>query len=271
MFEKTTYTEQEFIEVVKTNYSIASCLMALGLKQYGGNYKTFHAKIKYLNLDITHFTGQGHLKGKTHNWSNPKPLNKILVKNSTYLTTSSLKKRILKEGLLEYKCSECGIKEWNNKKLSLQLDHINGINDDNRIENLRLLCPNCHSQTETYTGKNIKTTNYKYFCVQCKCEFKTKRKNNKYCSSECRDTHKYKPKCKCVVCDSEFIQKKTTQKYCSSKCYHESTKNKEQLSIRKVKNRPSKEQLDQDIKELGYCGTGRKYGVSDNSIRKWMK
>ena len=67
-----------------------------------------------------------------------------------------LKERLVKEGILEYKCAECGISKWNNKPLSLHLDHINGINNDHRIENLRFLCPNCHSQTDTYAGKNRK-------------------------------------------------------------------------------------------------------------------
>jgi 5-methylcytosine-specific restriction endonuclease McrA len=60
----------------------------------------------------------------------------------------------VKENRLEYKCANCGIKEWNNLPLSLQLDHINGVNNDHRLENLRFLCPNCHSQTDTYSGKN---------------------------------------------------------------------------------------------------------------------
>jgi predicted RNA-binding Zn-ribbon protein involved in translation (DUF1610 family) len=65
-----------------------------------------------------------------------------------------IKNRILKENLISYVCSNCGLNEWNNKPISLHLDHINGKNWDHRIENLRFLCPNCHSQTETYTGKN---------------------------------------------------------------------------------------------------------------------
>ena len=85
-------------------------------------------------------------------------LDEILVKNSSYMNIRSLKNRLIKEKRLEYKCTMCGnIGIWNGQKLSLQLDHINGIHNDHRIENLRFLCPNCHSTTETYAGKNRTT------------------------------------------------------------------------------------------------------------------
>ena len=112
--------------------------------------------VRRLSLDTSHWTGQGHLKGKTHNWTKKIPLSKILVVNSQYVSSSNLKRRLLREGVLEYLCSKCGITTWNEEPIILQLDHINGDNLDHRKENLRLLCPNCHSQTQTFAGRNIK-------------------------------------------------------------------------------------------------------------------
>ncbi len=92
-------------------------------------------------------------------------LHDILVKNSPYEGGSSaLKSRLYRAGLLkeDAQCAECGVSSiWNGKRLVLQLDHINGSNRDNRIENLRLLCPNCHSQTDTYAGRNVRTNRNK--------------------------------------------------------------------------------------------------------------
>jgi hypothetical protein len=83
------------------------------------------------------------------------PLSEILDGKHPYYQTFKLNKRLIKEKILEDKCSICGIKEWNGKKINMHLDHINGISSDHVLSNLRLVCPNCHSQTETYCGKNI--------------------------------------------------------------------------------------------------------------------
>ena len=92
------------------------------------------------------------------------PIEEILVENSTY-QSAKLKKRLIDEGLKEERCELCGIgNEWNGRPLSLQLHHINGNHADNRIENLQILCPNCHSQTENYRGKKHKQHNY---CADC--------------------------------------------------------------------------------------------------------
>jgi 5-methylcytosine-specific restriction endonuclease McrA len=130
-------------------------LIKLGLKDCGSNVRWMNEKIKSLSINTSHWLGMGHLKGKTHNWSTSIPLSKILCKNSEYTNYSALKKRLIKAELLKYKCNRCSISTWNNEELSLHLDHINGIKTDNSIENLRLLCPNCHSQTDTYCGRNI--------------------------------------------------------------------------------------------------------------------
>jgi hypothetical protein len=126
----------------------------LSLHPTGGNYVSIHQAIKRLELDASHFTGRGHLKGKQHDWTPTISFEEILVENSTYNNRSKLKSRLIKAGLLKNACYECGIAEWRGKALSLVLDHINGQNDDNRLGNLRLLCPNCNSQTETFAGRN---------------------------------------------------------------------------------------------------------------------
>jgi len=84
------------------------------------------------------------------------PLEEILEGKHPYYQTFKLNKRLLKNNILENKCSVCGISEWNGSPIGMHLDHINGISTDHRIDNLRMLCPNCHSQTDTYCGKNKK-------------------------------------------------------------------------------------------------------------------
>ena len=147
-------SNEEFIKIIKEANSYSDCLRALGLGTSGGcSTDILKRRISELNCDITHFNSKNH----KHNSHNIKyTLDEILVENSTYANIAQLKQRLVNEGRLEYKCAICGIAEWQGQKLSLHLDHINGINNDHRIDNLRFLCPNCHSLTETYAGKNKK-------------------------------------------------------------------------------------------------------------------
>ena len=128
--------------------------MKLGIKSHGAAHRSFKTRVKELNLNTDHFIGQAHLRGKTHGWAPKQPLDQILVEDSKYANSTCLKRRLIKSNLLQYKCYRCNIDTWCNELITLQLDHINGINNDNRIENLRLLCPNCHSLTPTFAGKN---------------------------------------------------------------------------------------------------------------------
>lgn len=118
-----------------------------------GNIRVIHSA---LNIDYSHFKGRGWNKGVEVVSTTKIPIEQILVKDSTYQNTDRLRKRLVKEGYKTYRCEICGITEWLGKPLSLQLHHVNGINNDNRLENLLIICPNCHSQTENFGSKNVR-------------------------------------------------------------------------------------------------------------------
>lgn len=144
-------TDEEFCQIIKDAYSYSDCLRALGLSTTGGSSTDIlKRRIEELNCSVEHFTQKGTGVHSQHT------LQEILIANSSYANIASLKKRLLNETDMEYKCAICGISTWLDQPLALHLDHINGINNDHRIENLRFLCPNCHSQTDTYAGKNHK-------------------------------------------------------------------------------------------------------------------
>jgi hypothetical protein len=145
----------KYREAVVSSISAAGALRFLGLRPTGGNYAVLRGRIREHGISTTHWLGQGHLKGKLNPHVPTIPLEAILVRDSRYRgSTSLLKRRLLKAGLITYRCLCCGLSEWMNASLALELDHVNGDRTDNRIENLRLLCPNCHSQTGTYRGRN---------------------------------------------------------------------------------------------------------------------
>ena len=148
---------QDLALFIKESFSLREVLKKLNIVPAGGNYDVLKRKIKALNLDTSHFTGRGHLKGKTHEWSKRTPIEEVLVENyKGGISTHKLKGKLIKIGILKHECYCCGISEWRGQRLSLELEHKNGNRYDNRVENLELLCPNCHSLTHTYRGKNKK-------------------------------------------------------------------------------------------------------------------
>ena len=146
-------TKEEFEIAAKESQSIAGMCRFMGLKPCGGNYRIMHNAIRKFKLDISHFTGQGWNLGLKFKPLEEKPISEILINGSTY-QSFKLKRRLIKEGLKEHICECCGLSEWQNNPIPLELHHINGNNTDNRLENLHLLCPNCHALTESYRGKN---------------------------------------------------------------------------------------------------------------------
>lgn len=153
---KRKWTDEQFIEAVQNSLSYAEVLRKIGLKVAGSNYDTVKRKIIELNLDTSHMTGQGWNQGARYKQIKPKkPIEEILVEHSTYVNTNHLRQRLLNEGLKEKKCECCGNSEWMDKPIALELHHVNGIKNDLRMENLQILCPNCHAFTDNYRGKNI--------------------------------------------------------------------------------------------------------------------
>lgn len=136
-------------ELSLNSNNLADILLKLNLTQTSGNYRTLKKYLKLFNIEFQNKSSKTRLHRRY-------TFEECFKVNST-IARQHVKKRILKDNLIPYKCIECNINnEWNNKELVLQLEHINGINNDNRIENLCFLCPNCHSQTSTYSARNKK-------------------------------------------------------------------------------------------------------------------
>ena len=238
--------DSDVANAVKSNISRMSALEMLGLRpDTNSNVRFINSRISMLNLDTSHWLGQGHLKGKTHNWSDKIPMSDILVKDSSYQNSHALKSRLLKEGLLVYECYNCKLKDWLEKPISLQLEHKNGDHSDNRIENLCLLCPNCHSQTPT-------------FC-RGKSSFDNKDQNNK---EKYPVKKKYLSKRNCPICNKSEIN--VASSMCRA-CQNKIMKRKTKIEW------PSAEELIKLTQEKGFVQIGKILGVSDNAVRKRIK
>lgn len=220
---KIEWTKEILENIVKESSSKKEVLTKLNIRCAGGNFNTLKKYLELYSIDISHFI-KNYRNMVYRNQTNKTPLDDILVKNSKF-SRSQLKIRLYNDGLLEKKCCLCGQgEEWNGMKISLILDHINGVYNDNRIDNLQIVCPNCNAGLDTFAGRNSKIIKKEYFC-ECG-------KNIKSVSKKCNSCEKKK---------------------------------------RRIVERPSYEILLKEVEDLGYSGTGRKYGVSDNSIRKWIK
>lgn len=213
-----TYTKEKLNEVVNKSQNLHQVLIEFGRNPSGGSYRTLHRKLKEWDINYEHFLTPSEVIKK--NYSEGKLFKKdklyIFVENSK-VSRATVRRRIITDSLKEYKCVNCNNEgEWMGKKITLILDHINGINNDHRLDNLRFLCPNCNATLKTHCKGYMGLID--------------------------------KPK----KIDGRTIKRDRT-------------------NTRKIKNRPSKNELSKMIIETSYSAVGRKYGVSDNTIRKWAK
>lgn len=153
---KRSWTKEDLINAVAVSKSKRQVLSKLRLVEAGGNYEQLKKYLKIYNVDTSHFTGRGWNKGLSGRYSPIISTKDILIKGSDFQSLK-LKKRLFREEIKFPMCEECGwAKKSEDGRIPVELDHINGDRYDNRIDNLRILCPNCHSLKNTHRGKNKK-------------------------------------------------------------------------------------------------------------------
>jgi len=254
--------EERLKEIVKDSLSKAEVLRKFNLQPLGGNYKQFDKYVQLFNIDTSHFTGQAWNVGKRFKpfHKNKKIPIKNLLKENVFYSTSKLKKRIIAEGFKKEQCEKCLLTEWMGQKIPLELNHINGVNSDNRIENLEIVCPNCHAQTDHYRGsskkenkilkdRNKRIKNFKPFKQDEKEvleEILKKAKNKHTKISFCKN-------CKKAYKGHERI-------FCSIDCYRQYS----------AKGIPTSEEIfDAFKKHKSFVQVAKYFNVSDNAVRKW--
>jgi hypothetical protein len=230
-----TYTREEARAAVDASRTYTEALRRLGMCPTGGAHPVLKKWVERWGISTAHFDPQAVRNAARRR--RRKPLEEILVADSTF-HRGHLKRRLYQEGIKERRCELCGQDEiWNGRRMALILDHVNGIPTDNRLANLRIVCANCAATLETHCGRNGPRIRA---CARCGEEFEPRNRRQRHCSFACGSRH-----------DRSHLRGPRP-------------------NTRKVE-RPPYERLIAEVEELGWLGTGRKYGVSDNAVRKWVR
>ena len=302
------YTREILAHAISVNQSMAGVMRYLGAKQSGGLHYHLLLRARTWGIDMSHFVGQAGSANKMRRSFVSIPLEDYCVEHSK-CSRNNFKRRLISEGKLKKECAVCGLPpEWKNLKLVLVLDHINGIRDDNRLENLRLLCPNCNSQTTTFCGKNfilppricsrgcgrkIRKDSKTGLCSRCLFKDGLKKLECPVCHGVKRRTtilcdkctkegrvpelaagESFRNSCESLVGSSPTSPTISSDSFCV--CGRVKTVKAPRCrrctneNNRKVK-RPSLEELKKMRDEMPMTIIAAKYGVSDNAVRKWFR
>lgn len=244
---RLSYTEQEARDAISESKSWAESLRRLGLCSTGGAWRILKKYAREWEISTEHFD-PGAARGANLK-RRARPLAEVLVVGSTY-GRQHVKRRLLAEGLKEPRCELCGQGEiWQGKPMSMILDHINGVRDDHRLENLRMVCPNCAATLDTHCGRRNRIERAKRLCLHCRKEFVPSYASQRYCSRPC----------------GVRWDRSTGGSRLGGGC-----RGVPVPEARKV-DRPPYELLIKEVESTSYVAVGRKYGVSDNAVRKWVR
>jgi hypothetical protein len=229
------YSEEQARAAIAASYSYTEALRRLGMCTSGNGRHALQRHAEEIwRISVDHFDRNARKGGGP-----AIPLEEIMVENSRYSNRGNLKRRLFDAGLKTRACELCGQGElWHGRRMSLILDHINGARNDHRLENLRIVCPNCNATLDTHYGRNAKIPREERPCLRCGVSFVPQYERHRYCSRECGQRARATPG--------------------------------PRPATRRVE-RPPYDQLMREIAELGYLGVGRRYGVSDNAVRKWRR
>lgn len=242
---KKKYTDEMLAEAVAVSYSYADIMRHFGLRPSGGNQSHMSARVKALGLDTSHFTGRRWSKGRTLGPKTPKEdILKVNPPGSNRTRRRQLKRAMLESGI-EYVCSWCDLGPvWNGLPIIIEIDHISGDWNDNRLENLRFLCPNCHSQTDTNSRAGVKGTGLP---LALRTQGRAERPN--VGSTPTART--------CADCHGTISYKATRCRSCAARA----------LQRYKI-DWPTDDELRRRLGLGNYSKLARELGVSDNAIRK---
>jgi hypothetical protein len=230
------YSATEARKAIAASRSWSEALRRLGMCHTGGAHAVLKKYAALWEIPTGHFDPYASLRGGGA--SRRRPLDEILVEGSTF-SRNHLKERLYEGGLKQPVCELCGQGQvWRGAVMGMILDHINGVSNDHRLENLRVVCPNCAATLDTHCARSRRVVRSEQKCLRCGACFLPKSASQRYCSRECGTRW-----------DRSGVPRP---------------------GARRV-DRPPYPQLMREVRALGFCATARRYGVSDNAIRKWIR